>query len=161
MCTDSAARQIIERLGQDDLEYIYHESFCLVAALKTGQDYNSTALLRRIFELGSKALSEGRDRSKRASQEWILRALDGGAGQAHKVANKANALPELRLIFKETTEQGSEFVTDPYRVAMHHAAPWAAEWESNDLHKFGEELRALVDARLAHLEDAGVFCKIR
>ena len=101
----------------------------------------------------------GRDRSKRAAQEWILRALDGGAGQAHKVANKANALPELRLIFKETTEQGSEFVTDPYRVAMHHAAPWATEWECNDLHKFSEELRALVITRLAHLEDAGDFAR--
>ena len=106
MCTDSAARHIIEKLCQDDLEYIYHESFCLVAALKATQVYDSTALLRRTSELGNKALREGRERFKRAAQEWILRALGGGAGQAHKVANKANALPELRLIFKKDDRTG-------------------------------------------------------
>ena len=65
-------------------------------------------------------------------EEFIARALVGGAGMGHKLAKIDSALPPLQLVFKDTVNGSTNFVTDPRSVAIRHSQPWGAVWNEND-----------------------------
>ena len=53
-------------------------------------------------------------------------ALKGGAGPAHRLCGKEDALPELPLVIR--CSQGN-FTADPQSVAELYAHEWKREWE--------------------------------
>ena len=91
-------------------------------------------LIQILNGIVEKATCRGNEKMEAQRIRKLAIRLQGGAGQAHKAANvDKNALPPLRLIIEpEHGLQNSEFISDPLKVAEHHAKPWKAVWKASD-----------------------------
>ena len=54
-------------------------------------------------------------------------------------------------MLKKKEEGKTVFVTDPYRVACHHAEPWKEEWAVGSQQLFQQEIAAIKCARERYL----------
>ena len=83
-------------------------------------------LLNILDGLVEKARSRGLEKLDEHRAKTLAVSLQGGTSQAHRAANVDNALPPLRLIIQLQPEPGaqtSEYISDPLKVAAHHAKP--------------------------------------
>ena len=55
----------------------------------------------RVRRLAERALQKGLECSRRATHTWLCQAMKGGAGPAHRVCGKEDALPELPLVIRD------------------------------------------------------------
>ena len=89
--------------------------------------------------ISRRAINEGKAKAKSANEEFIAKALVGGAGMAHRLTRIDNELPPLRFVFKEEKDGTTHFSTDPIEVAILHSLPWAETWKAYDKN-FGNDV---------------------
>ena len=99
-------------------------------AAKQNQTYDVKNILEILNTTVAKAIKDGKANAREAHEEFIAKALVGGAGMAHKLANVDSELPPLRLVFKKEKEGTTHFITAPIEVAMLHSEPWANTWNA-------------------------------
>ena len=99
-------------------------------------------------------MQEGKAKAKSAHEEFIAKALVGGAGMAHRLARIDNELPPLRLVFKEEKDGETHFLTDPIEVAILHSLPWTQTWNAYSKDFNDEVARSFKVRRKEALHDA-------
>ena len=77
-----------------------------------------------------RAIKEGKAKARTAHEDFIAKALIGGAGMGHRLAKVDSELPPLWLVFKTEKNGTPHFITDPIEVAMLHSEPWALTWNA-------------------------------
>ena len=80
----------------------------------------------------NRALEKGEQTAREADGNHVAQALIDGAGPAHKMTAIDHALPPLRLVFEEQTNEGKQYTTDPIQVAQKHTNPWATILGADD-----------------------------
>ena len=96
----------------------------------------------------------GKTKGRTAYEEFVAKALVGGAGLGHKLAKADSALPPLRLVFKEVKSGETTFITEPREVAIRHSKPWETIWNANDIHFDSTVVPFFRNLRQYHLSTA-------
>ena len=104
----------------------------LLEAVATAKPYDTTDPLKLLNTIVDRAQILGRLKARAAHEDFVAKALIGGAGVAHKLAKIDSALPPLQLVFKDTVDGKTVFVNEPREVATRHSQPWEATWDARN-----------------------------
>ncbi len=142
---DSLAEDALGHIADGDRWQILGECNLALEAIRTGTCYDADEALRVLDRLAADAARRSRRIGLERFKQWIRKSLKGGGREVHRWSNAANALPALRLAFRDRA--GERFITDPIEVAAEHRRPWAEEWEAGNVSLWSKELRAMEAVR--------------
>ncbi len=124
----AAARQTWDHMEQGDAEALRNLALATIVGVWKNQRVDVAEVIRRIDDQLKKAVASISARRRKAFEEWLARALEGGAKAAHRFINQDAKAPPLALILPRVVDGVNVLVSDPDAVAELHAAPWKRIW---------------------------------
>ncbi len=145
------ANDALRHVEDTDRWQLLGECNLAVEAGRKRTDYNSEGAVKLLDRLVATATRRRVKQSAERFKAWVKNSLKEGGREAHRWTNAPNAMPPLRLAFKDATKG---FITDPIEVAAEHRRPWVAEWETGHQCLWAREVQTLVRLRASVREGA-------
>ncbi len=152
---DGFVDDAMQHIDEENRWTLLGELNLALRAATEGEEFDAADGMALLDRLAAAATRRSNTLAAEGFKRWIKKSLRDGGKEAHRWANAPNALPALRLIMRNTSND--EFITDPVQVADAHRRPWASEWETGDPELWRKELAAMESVRRKCMDSSNLL----